>query len=135
MRGHDSINEFGEQLVEDDFTNTPTKGKLLAIRARLVGSNTCSAAGKTAFGPAPVLTLCRQLVAAGLDRNLALEVYRGPTLALFVRRIGEAAKLTVRESTRDGRPRFARLSSDGSAPMRKLSPAGERISVGNGGRK
>jgi hypothetical protein len=135
MRGHGSFNEFGERPVENGFTNTPTKGKLLAIRARLAESSTCSAAGKTAIGPAPVLTLCRQLVAAGLDPNHALEVYRGPTLALFVRNIGEAARLTVRESTRDGRPRFARLSSDGSAPMRKSSPAGEDHSVGNGGRK
>ena len=107
----------------DRVTTTLTKRKLVAIRARLDGSNTCSAAGETAIGTAPVLALCRQLVAAGLDPNHALEVYRGPTLAMFVRSIGEAAKLTVRESTRDGRPRFARLSSDGSAPMRKLSPA------------
>jgi hypothetical protein len=123
MRSHDSFT-VGEHLVEDGFTNTPAKRKLLAIRARLVGSNTCSAAGKTAIGPAPVLALCRRLVAAGLDPNLALEIYRGHTLALFVRSIGEAATLTVRESTRDGRPRFARLSSDGSAPVPKSSFAG-----------
>ena len=123
------------RTTADNVAITPTKGKPLAIRARLVGSNTCSTAGKTASGPAPVLALCRQLVAGGLDPNHALEVYRGPTLALFVRSIGEAGKLTVRESTRNGRPRFARLRSDGSAPMRKSSPAGEDHPVGNGGRK
>ena len=135
MRGRGAFNEFGEALVENGFTITPTKEKLSVIRAELIGSNTCSAAGKTAIGPAPVLALCRQLVAAGLDPNSPLEVYRGATLALLVRSIGEAAKLTVRESTRDGRPRFARLSSDGSAPMRKSTPTREEDhSVGNGGR-
>jgi hypothetical protein len=112
------------RTTADGVTDTPTPRKALAIRARLVGSNTCSAAGKTAIGPAPVLALCRQLVAAGLDGNLALEVYRGDTLALFVRSIGKATTLTVRESTRDGRPRLARLSSDGSAPAPKSSWAG-----------
>jgi hypothetical protein len=93
------------------------------IHAQLIGSKTCSAAGKTAAGSAPVLALCRQLLAAGFDPSRPLEVYRATTLALYVRTIGEAANLTVRESTRDGRPRFARLSSDGSAPMRKSRPA------------
>ena len=40
MRGHGSFNEFGERPVENGFTNTPTKGKLLAIRARLAESST-----------------------------------------------------------------------------------------------
>ena len=97
--------------------------KLSLIRAELIGSSTCSAAGRTAVGPAPVLALCRQLVAAGMAPDYGLEVYRGDQLALRVRSIGNAAKLTVRESTRDGRPRFAPLSSDGSAPMRKSRPA------------
>ena len=93
--------------------------KLPPIHAQLIGSKTCSAAGRTAVGPTPVLALCRQLIAAEFDANRPLTVYRGATLALYVRSIGEAAKLTVRESTRDGRPRFAPLSSDGSALMRK----------------
>ena len=97
--------------------------KLPPIRAELIGSSRCSAAGMAAIGTAPVLALCRQFVAAGIAPDYGLEAYRGDQLALLVRGIGEAAKLTVRESTRDGRPRFARLSSDGSAPMRKLSPA------------
>src|SRR5262245_24247880 len=87
--------------------------KLPPIHAQLIGSKTCSAAGRTAVGPTPVLALCRQLIAAEFDANRPLTVYRGATL------VGEAAKLTVRESTRDGRPRFAPLSSDGSALMRK----------------
>src|SRR5262245_44278370 len=96
------------------------------VHAQLIGSSTCAAAGITATSPAPVLTLCRQLLAAGMHPDRALEVYRGDMLALLVRSIGEAAKLTVRESTRDGRPRFASLSSDGSAPMRKSRLAAGR---------
>ena len=90
-----------------------------AIRADLIGCDTCTAGDITAAGHAPVLALCRALLAAGLDPDQALEVFRGATLALRVHRIGEAAKLTVRESTKDGRPRFARLSGDGGPPMRK----------------
>ena len=93
------------------------------IRAELIGSSRCSAAGMTAIGTAPVLALCRQLVVAGMPPDCGLEAYRGDRLALLIRSIGEAAKLTVRESTRDGRPRFAPLSSDGSAPMRKSNAA------------
>jgi hypothetical protein len=101
----------------------PDPNRPQVIRADLVGSNTCSAAGIVATGNAPVLSLCRRLVAAGHPPGTRLEVYRGNTLALRARSIGEAAKLTVRESTRDGRPRFVRLrSSDVGPPVRKSSP-------------
>jgi hypothetical protein len=93
------------------------------IRAELIGSCCCSAAGMTAVARAPVLALCRKLVAAGVPPDWALQVYRGDRLALLIRSIGDAAKLTVRESTRDGRPRFVPLSSDGAAPMQKSGPA------------
>src|SRR5262245_22543025 len=66
-----------------------------AIRADLVGSSTCSAAGITATSNTPVLVLCRRLLAAGLDPDTAVLVYRGAVLALRVRSIGEAARLTV----------------------------------------
>jgi hypothetical protein len=135
MSGSGEFNNFNRQpLVESGFTTAPRKGKTSAIRAQLIGSSTCSAVGKTAMGPAPVLTLCRQFVAAGLDPNYPLEVYRGGRLALSVRSIGEAAKLTVRESTRDGRPRFAQLSSDGSAPMQNWRPAREEGQTEDRGR-
>jgi hypothetical protein len=93
------------------------------IQAELTGATTCSAAGIAAHGNAPMLALCRQLLAAGLDPDSALAVYRSTTLAIRVRSIGEAAKLTVRESTPDGRPRFARLNSDVGPPMRKSGSA------------
>jgi hypothetical protein len=67
------------------------------IRAELFGSNTCTAGNLTAHGHAPVLVLCRQLIAAGLEPDRAMEVFRGATLALRVRSIGAAARLTVKE--------------------------------------
>src|SRR5262245_42447810 len=91
--------------------------KIATVRAELTGSDTCTAAGITARGNAPALTLGRELLANGFDPDQAIEVYRSGTLALRIRSIGEADKLTVRESTRDGRPRFARLSSDGRPPV------------------
>ena len=65
------------------------------IRAELIGSNECAAAGLTISGRAPVLALCRQLIADGHDPGLPLEVWRGPVLCLRVRSIGEAAQLRV----------------------------------------
>ena len=65
------------------------------IRSELIGSNRCAALGITMSGRAPVLALCRQLIADGYDPGLPLEVWRGPVLCLRVRSIGEAAKLRV----------------------------------------
>jgi hypothetical protein len=55
---------------------------------------------------AVVCALCRRLIEAGRDPNEPMEVYRGTTLALRVRSLGEAAKLTVAEQ--GGRPRFVK---------------------------
>jgi hypothetical protein len=44
---------------------------------------------------APILGLCRALVAAGHDPQLPLHAYRGDVLALRVRSIGEGAQLAV----------------------------------------
>jgi hypothetical protein len=77
------------------------------IRGELVGSATCHAAGLTARGAAPVLSLCRALIEAGHDPATPLEVWRGGLLALRVRSIGEGAQLAV-EDDRHGRPRFRR---------------------------
>jgi hypothetical protein len=77
------------------------------IRATLIGDNRCEAAGITVRGSAPVLALCRKLVEAGHDPAPALEAYRGETLCLRIRSIGEAAGLTV-EDSRHGTPRFRR---------------------------
>jgi hypothetical protein len=108
----------------DGQSNKPKITQPQALRADLIGSSTCTAAGITATGHAPVLALCRRLIAAGYDPDQALEVYRAAVLALTVRSIGVAARLTVRESTSDGRPRFARLNGDGSPPIQNYGPTG-----------
>jgi hypothetical protein len=74
------------------------------INATLTGSDCCEALGITARGRAPVLDLCRALVAAGHDPRRPLHAYRGDVLALKVRSIGEGAKLIVKEDR--AAPRF-----------------------------
>lgn len=66
---------------------------------------------------APVLALCRALIEAGHDPSTPLEAYRGTTLCLKVRSIGEGARLTV-EDSENGRPRFVRHRprTSGAAP-------------------
>jgi hypothetical protein len=79
-------------------TIASVKQKRAALMAQLVGSSTVivRALGVTSCGDSPVLELCRNLVAAGLDPATPLEVYRaGGVLALQVRSIGEAAELEI----------------------------------------
>jgi hypothetical protein len=66
-----------------------------AIRAELSGSDMCSALGIAIRAYAPVLELCRQLVAAGHDPATPLHAYRLDVLCLSVRSIGEAAALEI----------------------------------------
>jgi hypothetical protein len=54
-----------------------------------------------------VCALCRKLIAAGHNPNEPMEIYRGSTLSLHVRSIGEAAKLTVLETGHG--PKFVKL--------------------------
>jgi hypothetical protein len=78
------------------MSNVPEPGQ--GVRAELIGDSTAIAAGVTAHGRAPVFELCRRLVGAGHDPDLRLEAYRGDVLALTIKSIGTAAKLTVDES-------------------------------------
>jgi hypothetical protein len=78
------------------------------IRATLVGSKRCEAEGIVACGYVPVLELCRELIAAGFNPASPLEAWRGQTLCLRVRSIGDAAQLTVADD-RHGTPRLRRL--------------------------
>lgn len=48
--------------------------------------------------------MCRALLGGGFDPDRAMHVYRGKSLALTVRSIGEGAKLTVTDA--HGRPRI-----------------------------
>jgi hypothetical protein len=67
----------------------------LTVRAQLLGDHTCSALGITVSSGAPVLALCRKLVEAGHDPSLPLEAWRGDTLCLWVRSIGEGGQLEI----------------------------------------
>jgi hypothetical protein len=73
--------------------NLPNASTQTAIRAELIGSDCCSALGITASSTAPVLALCRRLIEAGYGPATSLEVWRGPTLCLRIRSVGEAAQL------------------------------------------
>jgi hypothetical protein len=102
----------GVPLVSDIVLAGPNFAVKLPLRAeldelRLPGRRysrrpRVSAAGievvATRQGDAVVCALCRRLVEAGHDPAMPLEVYRGSTLALRVRSIGEAAGLTVNET-------------------------------------
>jgi hypothetical protein len=66
-----------------------------ALRAELIGDDQATALGIEAWSAAPVLDLRRKLVAAGHDPVSALHAYRGRTLSLIVRSIGETASLDV----------------------------------------
>jgi hypothetical protein len=68
----------------------------IIVRAELIGSNACKTMGITAIDSAPVLAICRKLLAVGVDPDRSLVAYRGATLALRVRSIGEGARLRVR---------------------------------------
>jgi hypothetical protein len=69
------------------------------IRATLIDSDRCEADGHTVRAYAPVLAMCRELVAAGYDPATSLVAYRGDTLCLKVRSIGEGAKYTVKDGS------------------------------------
>lgn len=61
---------------------------------------------------APVLELCRALVAAGHDPASRLDAYRGDVLCLQVRSIGEAARLEINGHGTG----FKRAGGGGTAP-------------------
>jgi hypothetical protein len=67
----------------------------IPINATLTGSDCCEALEITARGHAPVLALCRALLAAGHDARRPLHAYRGDVLAPVVSSIGAGAKLRV----------------------------------------
>lgn len=81
-------------------------GAQVAIYATLIGDDLCKAEGIIARGSAPVLALARLLIEAGHDPGTPLEAWRGPTLCLRIRSLGEGAKFTVRTAG-NGRPIFA----------------------------
>jgi hypothetical protein len=105
------------------FTDNTEAARTPAVSAELIGSDTASAASITARGAAPVLQLCRLLVAAGIDPGRPLHAYRhNNVLCLIVCSIGEGAKLTVDES----RTAFARWKAFPHAAVSPRSAPFER---------
>ena len=70
------------------------------IRAEIIGPDICIALDITSRSSIPILALCRALIEAGHDPGTPLEAYRGETLCLRVRSIGEAANIEVNGNTR-----------------------------------
>ena len=102
------IDELNERVISkrvQDFDQAP-------IRATLIGSDHCEVDGIVARGHAPVLGLCRALLAAGYDPRRPLHAYRGDTVALRIRSIREGAAYTV-EDNRRGTPSFRRWRNPG----------------------
>jgi hypothetical protein len=103
--GASEIDELGRHVVSE--INRQKLPAQVPIRAELIGSYCCEAEGISARGYAPVLELCRKLVAAGFSPVYPLEAWRGETLSLRIRSIGEGARLTVADD-RHGTPRLRR---------------------------
>jgi hypothetical protein len=98
-----------------------------AVRADLIGSDRRAAEGLTARGSAPVLGLCRRLLAAGVDPGRPLCAYRGDMLSIAIRSIREGAALTVDEhnGTRFAKWKPFRRSAvePGITPHEEATPA------------
>jgi hypothetical protein len=90
------------------------------IRAELHSDDTATALGITVSAAAPVLALCRALVAASHDPSTRLEAYRGPTLCLTVCSIGARAQLEINAGGTGFR---RRRQADAAPPMRQTRQA------------
>jgi hypothetical protein len=67
-----------------------------AILAHLSSDSFCTALGITVTAAAPVLALCRRLIEVSTYApETPLNAYRGDTLCLRVRSIGEGARLEI----------------------------------------
>ena len=83
------------------------------VRLANAGVDTCTAANITAHSHTPVLTLCRKMIAAGIDPATELQVFRGDTLALTFRNIGEAEKSRCGKAEATVAHAISPLSDDG----------------------
>jgi len=89
------------------------------IRAQLSSDSIASSCGISVDTGSPVLALCRELVAAICDPAVKLQAFRGDTLCLTIRSIGEAAGLQVKT----GGTGFERASERRLAPYSGLTAA------------
>ena len=91
--GISEVDQLGGKVVSE--TNLSTIAKQAPIRAVLIGTDRCGAEGLSVRTNAPVLALCRKLVASGIDPQRPLHAYRGEMLCLRVRSLAEAARLKI----------------------------------------
>ena len=89
--------------MRTSYAATASKKQLQPIRAEIDGLYRCTAAGVSVHADAPVLSLCRALIANGHDRRAPLHAYRDGVLALRIKSIGYGARWTVQDG-HDGRP-------------------------------
>lgn len=99
-------------------TRTPTSAQVL--RAELHECDTASAAGVVSRGHTPVLVLARELLAAGLSPDTAMDVFRGGTLALRIASIGKVAGLEINA---DGSGFRTARKPDAASPIRQTAIA------------
>jgi len=93
--GAQRASEFVDEQQVSGPEDNHSQALQQAIRADLIGSDTCIALGLAINSSSPVLALCRALVESGHDTAIALDAYRGDVLCLRVRSIGDAAALEV----------------------------------------
>jgi len=143
------------------FLATPHRKPPQVIRGELLGSNRCLPAGYVTRGTTPILAMCRRLIEADYDPTTPLHCYRGETLCLLVRSIGEAATLEPnsggtcftrrrirRRTTVRAAPPVAPLATDAPRPhtvdkkhlARRPAPAvrctqSRRVKVSNGSKQ
>jgi hypothetical protein len=110
-----------------NVSSPPRQAGLPVIRAELIGADICTALGTTVQSSTPVLAMCRQLIAAGHGPTTRLEAYRGDVLCLWVRSLGEAARLTVK-AMGNGAPGFATEGTAGRAAAPPIRQSRRRAS-------
>ena len=81
------------------------------ITASISSDSIATSCGVTVHVGSPVLALCRQVVTEGADPTASLQAFRGDTLCLTIRSIGEAAMLEAQ-----GGGGFKRVKALGLAP-------------------
>jgi hypothetical protein len=90
------------------------------IKAELSNTDTATAEGITVHSSSPVLALCRKLIEAGFNPATPMEVYRGKTLCLKARSIGEAAGLQINANGTGFEPFKSRRKDRAAPPTRSL---------------
>jgi hypothetical protein len=92
----------------------------MTIRAELSSDTIATSCGITVHTGSPVLSMCRQLVAEGCNPTTPLQAFRGDTLCLTIRSLGEAASLRVNTA---GTGFVTQREPTSAPPMRLTAPS------------